>query len=77
MDPEACLLACETAIRDRDEDAAYDCLENYANWRRNGGFEPTLTVASVAWPVRGDEFHTNLIWEFEDTIGRYDGPRLS
>lgn len=53
MDPLACLLAADRAIADLELDDAAEHLDNYAEWRRKGGFEPILTETAM----RGDDFH--------------------
>lgn len=53
MDPEACLLAWQSAIEDREWDLASDCDESYRDWRASGGFEPMIGClhgdAFAAW----------------------------
>jgi hypothetical protein len=63
MDPKACLLAAESAICDNEHDEAREHLENYADWRTNGGFEPTDIIPqriADKTPRKGDEFHAMM-----------------
>lgn len=40
MDPEECLLRAARALASGEIDDASDALQDYPNWRRNGGFQP-------------------------------------
>ena len=51
MDPKACLNRLADAFEDGDEDEARAALRDYTDWRRKGGFEPTMADG-----MRGDEF---------------------
>lgn len=53
MDPSACLAACDQAISDFMLDGAREHLDDYREWRRRGGFEPS-DVAGTS--KRGDVF---------------------
>lgn len=83
MDPEACLLAAETAIVDGEEDLAIDALENYVNWRGMGGYEPKIHIQyscgdefKYDGSLTGDYFHRDLIRRFELKFGPYLDARL-
>lgn len=80
MDPEACLLAAETAIMDGEENLAIDALENYVNWRGKGGYEPTIgSYTELTIPNElngGDAFFSRLITQYETKFGPYLDARL-
>jgi hypothetical protein len=65
MDPEACLLAAETAIFDREMDLAADALTCYDEWREGQGYEPYM-MDMCMW---GDVFRRKLQTIFIDTFG--------
>jgi hypothetical protein len=48
MDPNAALIELLEAIRDQDEHAARDTLDNIQTWMRLGGFAPNTTRAIEA-----------------------------
>jgi len=68
MDPEACLIAAETALNERGFDAFRDCLSSYAEWRKRGGFEPT--VHSLDIETSGDVFCGLLRTRYGALIGK-------
>lgn len=79
MDPEACLLAAETAIFDGEEQLAIDALENYVNWRGMGGYEPLVGIKykdEDNIERNGDWFHKGLIVRYETKFGPYLDARL-
>jgi hypothetical protein len=41
MDPKACLRRAATALADGDPSGAEAALDDFREWRRRGGFEPT------------------------------------
>ena len=67
MDPEACLLAAQSALDDMDFDAFLDCLDGYAGWRKRGGFEPTVRVLNIE--TRGDVFYGLLATRYGALVG--------
>lgn len=72
MDPEACLLAAETAWNDAEFDLFLDAMATYADWRRKGGFEPTLNVETL-----GDVFYGILSTQYGALVGNTEAiPKL-
>jgi hypothetical protein len=86
MDPLACLLRTEDAINDNDRDEARNAIEDYATWRRKGGFEPQGVSGKHRYgdPISrpGDAFHAVMITLYGLTFGtdafdEVDGYRLT
>jgi hypothetical protein len=64
MDPRTCLVAARAAVKASDYEMASEYLQDYADWRRLGGFEPSFIT------VAGDELayalnHACLLHGFE------------
>ena len=61
MDPEACLLAAETCLKDMEFDLFTDCMSEYVEWRKKGGFEPAIpSCYENSPPIKGDVFFGTL-----------------
>lgn len=63
MDPKACLTWADQAISDGDLDAARYALNDYANWRSRGGFEPIEVAGTL---LHGDAFASECQRRLED-----------
>jgi uncharacterized Zn ribbon protein len=63
MDPKQALLDARSYLLAFNKPAARECLREYWEWRRKGGFEPILAIKCdfpKDWTERGDEYARTL-----------------
>jgi hypothetical protein len=60
VDPTAALLAAARCIESLELDDALEYLENYARWRRRGGFEPLVVDHPPRTKQKGDQLERVL-----------------
>lgn len=68
MDPKVCLWAAFTAILSGDSYEARERLNDYALWRKAGGFEPYIDTKSIIG-LKGDVFQRVLRAQWENQFG--------
>ncbi len=53
MDPEACVMAFQTAAADGEHDLMADCVEAYDDWKATGGYSAGCLHDGLSWIVDG------------------------
>ena len=67
MDPQVTLESAETALEEHDYKTVRELLNTYAEWRNNGGFEPS----------GGDDIFEELVHDYECEYKAYKGARIN
>lgn len=69
MDPKQTLLDAFAALKDRDYERFADCMDAYARWRSNGGFDPSFDGidGNIVYDGMFDKLRkSNPYWDEDD-----------